>query len=48
MTNDPAERSKLHIGPRLWVMILAPCGGTHPLFLCYEGKGKLDILDITF
>ena len=27
---------------------LAPCGGTHPLFLCYEGKGKLDILDFSF
>ena len=27
---------------------LRPCSGTHPLFLCYEGKGKLDILDFSF
>ena len=22
--------------------------GTHPLFLCYEGKGRIDILDFSF
>lgn len=27
---------------------LAPCQGVHPLYLCYEGKGKLDILDFSF
>ena len=27
---------------------LTPCTGVHPLYLCYEGKGKLDILDISF
>ena len=27
---------------------LAPCQGIHPLFLCYEGKGRLDILDFSF
>lgn len=27
---------------------LAPCPGTHPLYLCYEGKGRLDILNFSF
>ena len=27
---------------------LAPCHGIHPLYLCYEGKGRLDILDFSF
>ena len=27
---------------------LAPCGGIRPLYLCYEGKGRLDILDFSF
>ena len=27
---------------------LAPCAGTHPLYLCYEGKGELDILELSF
>ena len=27
---------------------LRSCKGTHPLCLCYEGKGKLDILDFAF
>lgn len=27
---------------------LRSCAGTHPLYLCYEGKGKLDILDFSF
>ena len=27
---------------------LIPCAGTHPLYLCYEGKGKLDLLDFSF
>lgn len=25
-----------------------PCAGTYPLYLCYQGKGKLDILDFSF
>ena len=27
---------------------LRPCAGTHPLYLCYAGKGRLDILDFSF
>lgn len=27
---------------------LRSCAGTHPLYLCYVGKGKLDILDFSF
>ncbi len=27
---------------------LRPSTGTHPLYLCYTGKGKLDILDFSF
>ena len=27
---------------------LLPCTGTHPLYLCYKGKGKIDILDFSF
>ena len=27
---------------------LAPAEGVHPLYLCYEGKGRLEILDFTF
>ena len=27
---------------------LIPCAGAHPLYLCYEGKGKLDILEFSF
>ena len=27
---------------------LIPCTGTRALYLCYEGRGKLDILDFSF
>ena len=27
---------------------LTPAEGVHPLYLCYEGKGRLEILDFTF
>ena len=27
---------------------LTPCDGVHPIYLCYEGSGKLDILDFSF
>ena len=27
---------------------LRPCAGTQPLYLCYAGKGRLDILDFSF
>ncbi|MBR0162463.1 MAG: family 43 glycosylhydrolase [Oscillospiraceae bacterium] len=33
---------------KAYTVSLAPCAGTHPLYLCYEGKGKLDILDFSF
>ena len=27
---------------------LSPCEGVHPLYLCYAGRGKLDILEFSF
>ena len=27
---------------------LKPCTGVHPLYLCYEGRGRLDLLDFSF
>lgn len=28
--------------------VLAPSAGIHPIYLCYEGEGKFDILDFSF
>ena len=52
--NDPKGETLAEIGlcpSKDWTAFTAtldPCQGTHPLYLCYEGKGRLDILDFSF
>ena len=33
---------------KAYTSTLKPCDGTHALYLCYAGKGRLDILDFSF
>ena len=48
---DGAPIAKLPVAPsRDWAAstaALTPTGGDHALYLCYEGRGRLDILDFT-
>lgn len=51
---DPKGENLAEIGlcpSRDWkayTSTLAPCAGTQALFLCCEGRGKLDLLDFSF
>lgn len=44
--------AKIEVTPsREWTAYTAewaPCAGVHPLYLCCQGKRKLDILDFSF
>ena len=33
---------------KTYTAFLTPCAGVHPLYLCYEGKGRFDLLEFSF
>ncbi len=51
---DPkgGDLAAIHLSPskdwKEYTSSLASCSGVHPLYLCYTGKGRLDISDFTF